>query len=384
MEASKSEDCLIFYAFTLEFTKYKQVSTAISEFMKNKQITDPSDRFNLIVFLKDGPNYLDHFTFDPELILKTLKSLSKDISKANIAGGIFIAISFIIEVFKKISEKFFRLLILVDDGAYEIPDNILPALESLVKRVKDIPFFIDTVLIGSPYSDQAQKLLKLTNLCNGELFGINEAKELNPILMELSEKKRVSTPSFVTQKIRMILPDNQPFFINLADEPNKVNKVATCSICFQSDDQDVVTCPSCDAIAHKVCWAQWAETSNIGISHVFRCHNCFNILKLDEQFITDVRTGKIHTIAELNKMKKKNIVEYLHELEAKTEPQIIQTEDPFAADVRAMVEAKRTQPEAIVQKKKKKRKTNVNICPNCSKIMIGDKKNCPSCGFVLF
>ena len=384
MEGSKSEDCLIFYAFTPEYTKYKQVSTAISEFMKNKQITDPSDRFNLIVFLRDGPNYLDHFTFDPELILKTLKSLGKDIGKANIAGGIFIAISFIIEVFKKISEKFFRLLILVDDGAYEIPDNILPALESLIKRVKDIPFFIDTVLIGSPYSDQAQKLLKLTNLCNGELFGIRGVKELNPILRELSEKKRVSAPSFVTQKIRMILPDNQPFFINLADEPNKVSKVATCSICFQSDDQDVVTCPSCDAIAHKVCWAQWAETSSIGISHVFRCHNCFNILKLDEQFISDVRTGKIPTIAELNKMKKKNIVEYLHELEARNEPQIIQTDDPFAADVRAMVEARREQPEEVVQVKRKRRKANVNICPNCSKIMMGDRKKCPSCGFVMF
>ncbi|MHA2340099.1 MAG: vWA domain-containing protein [Candidatus Hodarchaeales archaeon] len=336
METSKSEDCLIFYAFTPEFTKYKQVSTAISEFMKNKQISDPSDRFNLIVFLEDGPNYLDHFTFDPELILKTLKSLGKDISKANIAGGIFIAISFIIEVFKKISEKFFRLLILVDDGAYEIPDNILPALESLIKRVKDLPFFIDTVLIGSPYSDQAQKLLRLTNLCNGELYGIRGVKELNPILVELSEKKRISAPSFVKQ-VRMILPDNQPFFINLADDPSMVSAGATCSICFQAGDQEIITCPSCDAIAHKVCWAQWAETSSIGIPHVFRCHNCFNILKLDERYISDVKAGKIPTIAELNKMKKKNIVEYLHELEAKSEPQVIQTEDPFAADVRAML-----------------------------------------------
>jgi rRNA maturation endonuclease Nob1 len=384
MEASKSEDCLIFYAFTPEYTKYKQVSTAISEFMKNKQMSDPSDRFNLIVFLKDGPNYLDHFTFDPELISKTLKSLGKDISKANIAGGIFIAISFIIEVFKKISEKFFRLLILVDDGAYEIPDNILPALESLITRVKDIPFFIDTVLIGSPYSDQAQKLLKLTNLCNGELYGIKGVKDLSSILIDLSEKKRVSAPSFVKQQIRMILPDNQPFFINLADEPNAVSAGATCSICFQGDDQDIIACPSCDAIAHKVCWAQWAETSSIGISHVFRCHNCFNILRLEEQYINDVKAGKIPTIAELNKMKKKNIVEYLHELESKSEPQVVQTEDPFAADVRAMIESKREQPQIVVEEKKKKRKKTVNICPNCSKIMMGDKKTCPSCGFIMF
>ena len=384
MQSSKSEDCLIFYAFTPEVTKYRQVSSAITEFMKNKQLSDPSDRFNLIMFLKDGPNYLDQFTFDPDHILQTLKSLNKDISKANIAGGIFIAITFIIEVFKKISEKFFRLLILVDDGAYEIPDAFLPALEELIKKVKDMPFFIDTVLIGSAYSDQAQKLLKLTNLCNGELYGIKGVKDLTPVLMELSEKKRVSEPSFTKQKIRMILPDNEPFFINLADEPNTIKEVATCSICFQGDDQGVVACPSCDAIAHKVCWAQWAKTSSIGISHVFRCHNCFNILKLDKQFIKDVQTGKIPTIAELNKMKKKNIVDYLHELEAKNKPQVVQTEDPFAADVRAMIESKRTQPQEIVQEKKKKRKANVSICPNCSKIMMGDKKKCPSCGFAMF
>jgi len=157
MESTKSEDCLIFYALTPEITKLRQVYNIIGDFMQSKQSIDPSDRFNLIWFQDDGPNYLDHFTFDSEYILKTLKSLGKNITKANIAGGIFIAITFIIEVFKKISEKFFRLLILVDDGAYEIPDEYLPALEELIKKVKDMPFFIDIVLIGSPYSDQAQK-----------------------------------------------------------------------------------------------------------------------------------------------------------------------------------------------------------------------------------
>jgi len=384
MESSKSEDCLIFYAFTPEVTKFRQVSNSISDFMKNKQLTDPSDRFNLILFLKDGPNYLDQFTFDSDHILKTLKSLSKDITKANIAGGIFIAITFIIEVFKKISEKYFRLLLLVDDGAYEIPDDILPALEELIKKVKDIPFFIDTILIGSPYSDQAQKLLKLTNLCNGELYGIKNVKDLNSILTELAEKKRISEPTFVKQQLRMILPDNQPFFINLADEPDLVNKIATCSICFQGDDQGIVKCPSCDTVVHRVCWAQWARISSIGISHVFRCHNCFNILKLEQQFVNDVQAGKIPTIAELNKIKKKNIVEYLHELEAKNKPQVVQTEDPFASDVRAMMQARKERPEVEEPEKRKKRRITISICPNCSKIMKVGKKKCPSCGYVFF
>ncbi|MFX1419463.1 MAG: hypothetical protein ACFE9N_11135 [Promethearchaeota archaeon] len=380
MEIKKSEDLLIFYGFTPEVTKLRHVYDAIADFMKNKQIIDPSDRFNLILFLKDGPNYLDHFTFDPEYILSTLKSLGKSITTPNIAGGIFIAITFIIEVYKKISEKIFRLIILLDEGAYEIPDDYLPALEELIKKVKDIPFFIDTVLIGSPYSDQAQKLLKLTNLSNGELYGIKNVKEIVPILNELSEKKYISEPTFVKQRLRMILPDNEPFYLNLADDPKSINEVGTCSICFQRDDYNIVKCPSCDTIAHKVCWAQWAETSNIGISHVFRCHNCFNILKLDKQFVSDVQIGKIPSIAELNKMKKKNIVDYLHELEDKAKPKFIHADDPMAIQVSTRINTKVSK----AKSKKKRRKANVTICPNCSKIMVGEKKNCPSCGFSLF
>lgn len=381
MESTKSEDCLIFYALTPEITKLRSVYDIIGNFMQSKQFIDPSDRFNLIWFQEDGPNYLDHFTFDSEYILKTLKSLGKNIARANIAGGIFIAITFIIEVFKKISEKFFRLLILVDEGAHEIPDSFLPALEELIKKVRDMPFFVDIIFMGSPYSDQAQKLSKIANLSNGELFGIKNIKELNPILTELSEKKRVSEPTFVKQKIRMILPDNQPFYINLADEPSILEGIATCSICFNKDDEGIVKCPSCYTPAHKVCWAQWAETSSIGIPYVFRCHNCFNILKLDKEYLHDVRTGKIPTIAELTKIKKRNIIEYLHEIESKTEPSVVHTEDPMAVENREMIEAKKPQPNEEIRKK---RKTLVKICPNCSKIMMGDKKNCPSCGFVLF
>ncbi len=105
LKITKSEDCLIFYSLTPEVTKLKQVYSSLEEFMKKKQANDLSDRFNLIVFEKDGPYYLEDFTFDSDYILKHLKSTSNDFGKSNIAGGIFIAITFIIEVYKKISEK---------------------------------------------------------------------------------------------------------------------------------------------------------------------------------------------------------------------------------------------------------------------------------------
>jgi hypothetical protein len=63
---------------------------------------------------------------------------------------------------------------------------------------------------------------------------------------------------------------------------------------------------------------------------------------------------------EIKKVEKKNIIEYLREIDSKTQPKVVHTEDPFAL------------------------KTKILICPNCSKIIKSEKKNCPSCGFLLY
>ena len=78
--------------------------------------------------------------------------------------------------------------------------------------------------------------------------------------------------------------------------------------------------------------------------------------------------------------KKKNIVEYLHELEAKAKPKVVHTEDPMAIGIEPMIEKK----DSKDRSKRKRRRVLIKICPNCSKIMVGDKKKCPSCGYTLF
>ena len=52
----------------------------------------------------------------------------------------------------------------------------------------------------------------------------------------------------------------------------------------------------------------------------------------------------------------------------------------MAVAIRAQIGEKRVQP----QPKEVKKRAHVNICPNCSKIIMGARKNCPSCGYVLF
>lgn len=384
MEITRSEDCLIFNGLTPEITKLDKVYDAIADFMKKKQANDPSDRFNFIVFQEDGPNYLNNFTLYPEYIIDTLKSLSATITRANIAGGIFVAVTFIIDVFKKISDKFFRLLIFVDRGSRRIPPQYIPVLENLIDKVKDMPFFIDIICINDYDLHEKEKLNKLAKICNGKLYEINKIRELFPLLETLSEKKYIKLPEFYFKpNTPYIPPENQPFYINLADTPIEVKKTSTCAICFQKDNYNIVKCPSCETLAHKTCWAQWAKTTNIGIPHVFRCHNCFNILKLDSEFVHEVQTGKIPTAEQLKEIKARNIVEYLVDLEAEKKPEIIHVPDPMALEGIA-TEYIEDIPLENHKNERKKSSINVIICPNCSKIATSMKKNCPYCGFKLF
>ena len=380
MEITRSEDSLIFNGLTPKITKISRTYDAIDTFMRYKQDKDPSDRFNFISFQETGPSYLDHFTFEPELVLNTLKSLERKSARANIAGGIFVAISFIIDVYKKISEKVFRLIILTDDGSHKIQPHHLPLLEDLIDKVKDMPFFIDVIRINADDVEEGQKLAGFVKRTNGKFYDIEKVKELGSVLTSLSEKKYIRVPAhYQQQKKTEISDENKPFYANLADDPLKFDGIGTCSICFQKDATGIVQCPSCEVIAHKKCWAQWAKTSNIGIFYVFRCHNCFNILKLEEQYVFDVQAGKEPTKEEIKKIKRQNMVNYLREQEVKQEPKIISVEDPMEIDPEVMAAI-----EAIEPKKREGPRIKVIICPNCSDITTSLKKTCPTCGYRLF
>ena len=380
MEITRSEDVLIFNGLTPKITKMSRAYDAIADFMRKKQSIDVSDRFNFISFQESGPSYLDHFTFEPELILNTLKSFERKNVRANLAGGIFVAITFIIDVFKKISEKVFRLIILADDGSHKIPFHYLPVLEDLIEKVKDMPFFIDVIRVNAEDIQEGHKLAGLVKKTNGKFFDLGGIKELGAVLSSLSEKKYIRVPAHYEKKKHAIIPEeNKPFYANLGDIPLSVEGIGTCAICFQRDDAGIVRCPSCETIAHKKCWAQWAKTSNIGIFYVFRCHNCFNLLKLDKQFVFDVHAGKEPTKEEIKQIKRRDMVNYLREQEAKEKPKVIQVSDPLAIDPISVEEI-----EKKPEKKREGPRVRVIICPSCSKITTSVKKNCSGCGYPLF
>ena len=370
-----SEDCLIFYGLTPDFTKLRQVYSALSDFIRDKQQIDPSGRFNLVAFLQDRPNYLDNYTFDTNLILEALRLENKNIVKANIGVGILVSIDLIIQNFKSISEKLFRLLILLDGGSYKIQSKYISNINHFINIAKNLPFYIEIVGIEINDDQEIEKLKKIANLGNGEFYDVKNNKDIKPLLKKLSKKQLAKESLYSKYKLNMAHKETQSFYIDLADDPKTFQGNTTCSICFQKDMEGIVVCPSCKTVAHRICWAIWAKDSTPQIPHIFRCHNCFRLLKLDNEFVSNVHIGKIAPISEFAQVKRKNSIAYLRELESENKPKLIQAEDPMVTDVRTIIESKRANNQPEVDE-------ILMVCPVCNNLRTGDNKECPICGFL--
>ena len=333
MEDYRSEDTLIFYGLTPKKTKIGVVQKALKQFFTKKKALDPSDRFNIIFFEENAPHYLEDFTLNPEHVLNALNSFKKKMVKPNIGGGIFVAITFIIDVFKRIGEKCFRLIVITDEGSSKIAEQQIPVIEGLVEKVNDMPFFIDVIQIAKSETMEDLELTNLAHMTGGDATLIFDPSYLSNELDLLSNKKDLNPDrgldeAALKHKTHPIPVQHQPFYENLAEDPHYITQEETCSICFKKDRVDLVKCPKCKAIVHKSCWSQWAKSSHIGMINVFRCHQCFNLLRLDKSYVNMVQTGEKPSIEDLE-VQVLDLQSYLEEIEPEDGPRIVEVEDEF-------------------------------------------------------
>ncbi len=381
MAKTRSEDTLIINGLTPGITFMDPVYNAIEHFCEIKGSIDKSSRFNIILFQEDGPIYLENFTLNPENILNILKSLSPYIIRGNLCGGILIAISFIINVFKKVSHKTFRLIILTDSGSFKIPKLFIPILEILIDQIKNMPFFIDIIRLNVDDYKEDQKLMNLVRRCKGGIHEINSVTLLYDILEFLALKREIEVSSLIEGKNYIIPPENQQFYINLAETPIETQKSEVCSICFQKDDRPIVKCPNCNIIAHKACWALWTSKSSIGIPHVFRCHNCYNLIKLEKDFVQRIKLAKKVELAQiLPKKDLQDIHDYLVSLEAVEEPKIISADTLLARpkEFESLGNLDDDLEEVQVPEFDND-EIKFILCPYCLKMIPAGNKKCPNC-----
>ena len=101
MDETKSEDMLVLLACHPSISNINKIIKSIESMFKIKKQNDPTDRFNFIAFQENGPIFFEDFLFDYSYIIDALNDLKHSLVPANISGGIMVAITFIIDSFKK-------------------------------------------------------------------------------------------------------------------------------------------------------------------------------------------------------------------------------------------------------------------------------------------
>ncbi len=328
MAKSRSEDTVIYSGLTPEITDMVMFYEALRIFFKKKQNIDSSDRFNFILFQDDKPNYLEDFTFNYEHLITALKSLELKNMKTNIASGLFGAIPLFLDVFKKIGDKCYRLIIFIDSGTIEIPKHYIPILEDLIEKInEEMPFFIDVIGINTDNPHEEAKISNLAQRAGGDFHKVKDIHDLENILVLLAPKKEIESTEALDTSDTRALEEMIMFYENIAQNPKRLKIPETCSICFQEDDKGLVQCPICETIVHESCWAHWAKSTDIGIHNIFRCHTCYNLIKLDKEFIYEVQFGTKVYVEEI-KMEDFDLEGFLEDIKTYDTPDLVQGEKP--------------------------------------------------------
>lgn len=328
---TNSEDTLLFFAVSPQYTNMKNLMKEINTYIQNKRENDQTDRFNIIAFEELGPVYFEDFVYDEQYILDALQEIKW--AKPNTDGGIYLAVTFIIDVFKQVSAKTFRLIVLMDKSAPEIqnPEVCL----SLINQVIDMPFFIEFVRINCNDPKADLQLIKFSKKCNGEvLYAENDSTGLRKVLQQLTNKKKIQRSILIKTRpdASIVNPTNELFYQNLAQDLQYLDdermERSICHICREKGE--LVECPSCKTESHAACLAMWAQNSNIGAPHIFRCDQCFNLLKLPKEFVLDVQNGRFNEILKRQiAFKPMNQHDFLKQKEAKAKPSLKTGQDPF-------------------------------------------------------
>jgi len=287
----RSEDIVIFNGLTSENTEMTIFFEALETFFKKKLSIDSSDRFNFILFEERKPHFLEDFTNDYEQLLAALKSLKSLNIKVDIASALFGAVPLFIDEYKKIGDKSFRLIIFIDSGTPTVSEFHVPIIGDLIDKIKEqMMFFIDIIGINTEDPLEEAKITKLANKTKGDFYKIKDIYHLAESLVLLTEKKEIKSIGTL-DKDESSSEELNRFYEYFAQDPIPIDVAKTCSVCFIKDKERMVKCPICGTIAHKSCWAKWAKTSHIGIPHLFRCHICYNLMKLDREFVLKVQLG---------------------------------------------------------------------------------------------
>jgi len=296
-----SEDTILFLAIDRKFTEMDAVAKVVGEFFKTKSKLDPTDRFNVLFYTTKGPIFVEDFTFKTDFLLNLLTQYLDKIEKPVIESGMMLALTFILNIYKLVSGKYFRILLVKDMSGPEITRDLF--VNEFMDQIKPMPVFLDVITLGSNSENNTTKLQGMVDASQGgtltTVMSVEDFEEL--MVKEATTKKAIKVGTWDKKPDFKITADaeHKAFFENLAANLEPVEHLEAsmkCTVCSKStspigDTEALVRCPSCKTLFHDTCLVSWANQSNIGIENVFRCPICFYLIMLPQVLVDDVILG---------------------------------------------------------------------------------------------
>ncbi|HME51797.1 MAG TPA: hypothetical protein VKM55_06240 [Candidatus Lokiarchaeia archaeon] len=300
-----SEDTILFLAVDHKFTEMSAVAKTIGEFFKTKSSFDPTDRFNLLFYTDKGPIFVEDFTFKTDFLLNLFSQYLDRIEKPVIESGMMLVLTFILNIYKLVSGKYFRILVIKDASGPEITKDAF--VNDFMDKVKPMPVFLDVISLGSNTEHDMAKLQGMINASQGgTLASAMSVEDFQEIMeKEATIKKAIKIGTWDKgPDFKMIDDaDHKAFFENLAANLEPVEHLEAnmkCTVCAKPTSpvggtEAFVSCPSCKTMFHDTCLVSWAKQSNIGIENVFRCPICFYLVMLPQVLVDEVSLGQFET-----------------------------------------------------------------------------------------
>jgi hypothetical protein len=177
-----SEDTVVFLAVDSKFTEMDAVAKAVGEFFKTKSALDPTDRFNILYYTTKGPIFVEDFTFKTDFLLKLLSQNLDKIEKPVIESGMMLVLTFILNIYKLVSGKYFRILVVKDISGPEITKDAF--VNDFLSQVRPMPVFLDVISIGEQSPENAAKLQGMITSSQGGTLATATSVEDFQELME--------------------------------------------------------------------------------------------------------------------------------------------------------------------------------------------------------
>jgi hypothetical protein len=331
----RSEDTIIALDFDPKNVNMRMVKGGLKAFFEKKHAADKSDRFNLVLF-HGNPSYLEDFTFKFEYILSLIDEDPQHINTVPVENVIFMCLTFLIEVFKKVGQKFFRIIILTDQDTKPVTKEFM--VQDLLDITKEMPVYIDIVRLNVKQGQEDENEMKVRSIIKmskgGELIYVPKPKKLLDTIMEELAEKKFNEADIWEEELEIKIPDKHASFYENISEDVKIVEAPgdmKCMACFKTvgDSNMLFKCAVCgNAVMHERCWAFWSKTANIGVRNVYRCPICFSLLKMPREFIEDVlgvEVAQEAIQATVQNVQVADQTELLREKDSKTAPKLIES-----------------------------------------------------------